>query len=299
MKVLITGGSGFVGKNLKEIKPDWIYVGSEDYDLLDLEETINLLEEHKPDAIIHLAARVGGIKANVGHPAKFLYENVMINANVVRAAEEVGVKRFLGSLSTCAFPDNLRNYPYKEYNIHDGAPAETNLSYGYSKRLLMIHCNAIRKQYGYDYSTFSPSNLYGPHDNFEPETSHFVGAMIRRVAEAKPGDTLEFYGTGVPLRQELFVEDLVKIIPILLEKHHTESPIIVAPNENLTIKKMVEVMLEISDKNLKIKWNGKLDGQYRKDGSNWKLFNLIGDFDFTPFEVGLKKTYDWYIKEKV
>jgi GDP-L-fucose synthase len=296
MNVLVTGGRGFVGQNLQKIKPNWVYVSSEDYNLLNFDETIDLIKYVSPDAIVHLAGRVGGIQANNKYPAKFFYENVSINTNVVQAAVGRGVKRLIASLSTCAFPDTLPNYPFKEYSIHDGPPAETNLSYGYSKRMLMVHCNAVRKQYGYDYSTFTPSNLYGPYDNFSQSTGHFVGSMIRRVAKAKNGDTLELYGTGKPLRQELFVEDLVKIIPILLEKHHTESPIIIAPNENLSIREMAEIIIKISGKELMIKWSEQLDGQYRKDGSNWKLFNLIGDFDFTPFEVGIKKTYEWYLE---
>jgi GDP-L-fucose synthase len=297
MKVLVTGGTGFVGQSLQKVKPDWIYVGSNDIFLLNQQQTFDYIERLKPDMIVHLAATVGGIKVNNEYPERFFYENVTMNMNVISSAVELKIPRVLSAISVCAFPDVVEHYPFEESDLHDGAPAETNLSYGYSKRLLVVHSNACRKQYGFNYSTFAPSNLYGPGDDFDFETSHFVSAMIRKVYEAKDGDTIEFWGSGNPLRQQLYVDDLAKIIPLLLEKHNTNIPLIVAPYENLSIKEMINMLLEVTNRDVKITFNGNLDGQFRKDGNNQQLMKLIGDFEFTSFRDGVKKTYDWYVKE--
>lgn len=292
MKVVVTGGSGFVGKRLQKIRPDWIYLSSSDVNLLNKEETMEAFSKLRPDAVIHLAALVGGIKDNAERPANFFDINAKINMNVVDCCLATGVPRLLASLSTCAFPDVLESYPFDESNLLDGPPAETNLAYGFTKRMMWVHINALRKQYGVDYSCFAPSNLYGPEDNFDLETSHFVAAAIRKIHEAK--DEVEFWGTGRPLRQQLYVDDLCRAIPELLENHHSDDPVIVAPWENLSIEDMAETISSIINKEVKIRFNGKLDGQYRKDGSNVKFLKLCPKFEFTPFKEGVKKTYEWY-----
>lgn len=301
MKVLVTGGTGFLGRALQKVKPDWLYQGEDDswgYNLIDYVDAVEMIVDHQPDAIVHLAAKVGGIKANAENPATFFYENLMINTNVIQAAANLNVPRVLSAASTCAFPDTIEEYPMFEDELHDGPPTKTNLGYGYAKRMLIVHTNACRKQYALDYSTFSPTNLYGPDDNFDLETSHFISALIRKVAEAKNGETIEFYGTGRPLKQELYVEDLARIIPKLLELHHSDVPVIVAPKENISVREYIDIVLKISGKDLKIKFNGELEGQYRKDGNNDYLLEAIGDFKFTPIEEGLRTTYEWYLKQK-
>ena len=294
MTVVVTGGSGFVGKRLKLVKPDWVYLSSKDYNLMDPDECDRMYKELKPSAVVHLAGQVGGIKANNDRPADFYYMNIMMNSNVIQKAYENGCTRVLAALSTCTFPDVVETYPLTEEDIFDGPPAATNISYGYAKRSLYIQMNAYRRQYQVDYSTFCPSNIYGPEDNFDLDTSHFVPAMVRKFHEASPGETIEFWGTGRPLRQQLHVDDLAKIIPLLLEKHHTNMPIIVAPHENLSISEMVSILLKQVNKDIKIGYNNKLDGQFRKDGSNKRLVELIGDFEFKEFKDGVKETYEWY-----
>lgn len=294
MKVVVTGGSGFVGRRLQLVEPDWIYLSSKDYNLMDSGECDRMFKELQPDAVVHLAGQVGGIKANDECPADFYYMNITMNTNIIQKAYENGVRRVLASLSTCTFPDVVGNYPLTEKNIFDGPPAATNISYGYAKRSMLIQILAYRKQYGLDYSSFCPSNLYGPEDNFDLNTSHFVPAMIRKFSEVKDGDAVEVWGTGKPLRQQLHVDDLAKIIPTLLEKHHTDIPLIVAPSENLPISKMVSIIQKKSGKNCEVYYNNKLDGQFRKDGSNRKLIDLIGEYNFTDFEEGVGQTYDWY-----
>ena len=292
MKVFVTGGSGFLGKRLKLHRPDWTYLSSEDVDLTDYYDIEGFLLYHKPDAVIHLAARVGGIKDNADHPADFFSKNAQMNTNIVDACFAAGVPRLLASLSTCAFPNVVDEYPFSEKNLLDGPPAPTNLAYGYTKRLLWVHIKSMREQHGVNYSCFSPSNLYGPEDNYDLESSHFVAAAIRKISEAE--DSVEFWGTGEPKRQQLFVDDLCRAIPLLLARHNTIDPIIVAPNENLSISSMVWIIKSIIGSEAKISFNRKLDGQQRKDGSNKLFMSLCPEFEFTSFTEGLNITYDWY-----
>mgnify|MGYP005992199437 CR=1 FL=1 len=297
-KVLVTGGSGFVGKQLKNVKPDWIYISSKEYDLTDTAQTKKMFEDYPGlDAVIHLAGIVGGIKKNANHQAEFFYKNVMMNTSVIHEAYVAGVPRVLSSLSTCAFPNIVESYPFSEDNFLDGPPAPTNLSYGFANRILHVQNPSYRIQYVVNYSTFCPANVYGPGDNFDSEDSHFVAALVSKIHKAKIGQILEFWGTGKPLRQQLYVEDLVQIIPILLENHNTEVPLIVSPNENLSISEMINILLTKTQKDVIINYNNELDGQFRKDGSNKKLLELIGDYKFTNFNEGIMKTYEWYSKK--
>jgi GDP-L-fucose synthase len=298
MVVLVTGGSGFVGSRMKLKKPSWQYLSSKECDLAKYYKVREYIGDIQPEAIIHLANKVGGIKENSTRQADFYDINTYINTNVLKAAHATGINRVLSCLSTCAFPDVVKAYPFAEQDILSGPPAKTNFTYGYTKRALLVQTNAYRQQYGVNYSTFCPSNIYGPNDNFDLESSHFVPAMIRKIDEARDGDTVEFWGTGSPLRQQLYVDDLTRIIPFLLDNHNTDVPLIISPDQNLSIKEMIDIFLKNIEKDVKIVFNNKLDGQYRKDGSNKKFKELYGDFEFTKFEHGVLKTYEWYKKSK-
>jgi len=294
MTVLVTGGSGFIGRRLQSYRPDWVYLSSTDYDLLDRSAVDKMYADIQPEAVVHLAGRVGGIKDNSSNQVEFFEQNVVMNLNVVAGAHQAGVPRLLGALSTCAFPDVVSKYPFTEDEIFDGPCATTNFAYGYSKRLLHALILAYRSQHKVDYSTFSPSNVYGPGDHFDTDTSHFVPALISKAAKLKDGDTLELWGTGAPLRQQLYVEDLCQIIPLLLTHHHSDDPIIVAPNENLSIDEMAKILISHLNIDVKIVYNNQLDGQHRKDGANALLLQTIGDYNFTSFDSGIKQTYNWY-----
>tara|TARA_Y100001970_G_scaffold195518_1_gene237645 strand:+ start:27 stop:929 length:903 start_codon:yes stop_codon:yes gene_type:complete len=297
-KVLVLGGTGFLGSRMKLHKPEWTYVGSKDCNLIDSKECYELFSDIKPDAIIHLAGRVGGIKDNAQRQAEFFYDNVMINTNVIHQAYKTNIPRVLCALSTCCYPNEVQKYPLTEDDILNGPPAPTNLSYGFAKRVLYIQTKSYRSQYGLNYSCFCPSNIYGPQDNFYNDKSHFVAAMIRKIYNAPQKGSVEFWGTGRPRRQQLYVDDLVRIIPTLLERHNSDCPVIVAPSENLTIKEMIDVCVKASGKEIMPIFNGKLDGQYRKDGDNKNLLKLLGNFNFTKFKNGLRETYEWYAEQQ-
>ena len=295
-KVLVTGGSGFLGRRLQKHQPTWIYVSSRDCDLTNSNKVRELIGDYNPDAVIHLAARVGGIKDNIEHQADFYYINTMMNTNVIHESFRLKMPRVLSALSTCAFPEECFSYPFTEDVFFDGPPTITNFSYGMSKRMLHVSSVAYRNQYGLNYSTFCPSNIYGPGDHFAKENSHFVAALVRKVfCETKE---LKLWGTGEPLRQQLYVDDLCEIIPTLLEKHNSDVPLIVSPDENLSVSEMAKILIDQTDKSLELTFNGKMDGQYRKDGNNERLKELIGDFNFTTFEEGVLKTYNWYLENK-
>ena len=201
-------------------------------------------------------------------------------------------------MSTCAFPDVVAEYPFTEKDIFNGPPAKTNFSYGYTKRALHVQTLSYRNQYGLNYSTFCPSNIYGPEDHFDTDKSHFVPALISKITNAENGGEIELWGTGNPKRQQLYVDDLANIIPTLLEKHNSGIPLIIAPSENFSIREMAEIANNKIEKNIKISYNGNLDGQYRKDGSNKSFLELVGDYKFTSFEAGVEKTIQWYLENK-
>jgi GDP-L-fucose synthase len=299
MSVLVTGGSGFLGRSLQKVQPSWTYLSSKECDLTDQKQTFEYFQDTKPTAVLHLAARVGGIKDNIENQAAFYYQNTMINTNVLEGSRLTGVERVLSSLSTCAFPDRLWRYPFEEGDLFSGPPAKTNFSYGITKRALHVQSLSYREQYGLNYSTFSPSNIYGPGDHFGHKASHFVAALVHKIANANDGDTVEFWGNGLPLRQQLYVEDLCDIIPVLLENHNSRAPLIVAPDENLTIMEMVRVLIQQSGKKIKISFNGESSGQFRKDGNNQKLIDLLEGYEFTTFKEGIMKTYKWYLNDEV
>lgn len=295
MNVIVTGGSGFLGRRLRISQPHWTYLSSVDCDLAIEGEFTKVLQRYNPDVVLHLAAKVGGIKDNVEKQAEYYNLNTRINLNVLHESYIFGVPRLLAALSTCAFPNKIDNFPYDEEDFFNGPPTITNFSYGMSKRHLHTGCVAYRKQYGVNYSTFCPSNLYGPGDHFGKEDSHFVASLVHKYVNACDNETIELWGTGTPLRQQLYVDDMCEIIPMLLEKHNTEAPLIVAPTENLSIREMSQMLATtISDKKVDFSFNGKLDGQYRKDGNNARFQEMVGKYEFTSFCEGILKTYNWY-----
>ena len=280
-----------VGKHLQEILPNAIYIGSKECNLTSWKETEYMMFLHKPDHIIHLAAKVGGIQDNIAKPAEYFDDNILINTHILKASLQFNVKRFTGILSTCIYPDIIEKYPMKEEDMFLGPPTSSNFSYGYAKRCLAVQIDAYNKQYSTKYNYLIPCNLYSEYDNFNDESKmHFMTALLKKIKLSK--ETLNLLGTGKPLRQFMYAGDLARIIKEVIDKDITNS-FNVATSENLSIDKMANISLNILNKNLKIKYSKpELDGQFRKDVCNKKLLSYVPNFKFTSFEEGIKKVYN-------
>jgi GDP-L-fucose synthase len=291
---LVTGGSGMVGKSLQKLMPDAIYISSKDYNLTNEVEVKKMFEKYKPNKVVHLAARVGGIIDNIENPHDYYIENVKMNTYMVEQSFKYGVKQFIGVLSTCIYPDGVPSYPMTEEDLHLGPPTITNFSYGYSKRSFAVQIDALNKQYGTKYQYLIPCNLYGENDKMG-HNSHFVAALLEKIFKAKSENKNEIvlFGTGKPLRQFMHSDDLAWVINECLSKNIYES-FNVASKENLSIKEMAEKTLKVLNlEHFKISFDtSKPDGQFRKDVSINKLNSLLPNFNSLIFEKGIKQVYD-------
>jgi GDP-L-fucose synthase len=287
--ILVTGGTGMVGKHLQEILPNAVYIGS-NIDLRDWISVDALFNKIKPSRVIHLAARVGGIQENIEKQAEFFDDNILINTHVLRASKLHNVERFTGILSTCIYPNIVSKYPMTEKDLFMGPPAITNFSYGYAKRCLAVQINAYNKQYKTKYNYLIPCNLYSELDNFEHGNKmHFITALLKKIKESD--GTLNLLGTGNPLRQFMYSGDLTRVIKEVIDRDITES-FNVAPEYNYSINEMAILALESLSKNYKIVYSKpELDGQYRKDVSSEKLKTILPNFEFTEFEDGIQKVW--------
>ena len=298
-RILVTGGTGMVGKYLKDILPKAEYVGSKDFDLRDRKETENLFGTYRPTHVIHLGARVGGILGNIAYPAEFYNDNTLMNTNVLMASKKHNVKRFTAMLSSCMYPDVVAQYPMTEDDVHLGPPAAANFSYGFTKRSLLVAIDAYNKQYGTKYNYLTPCNLYGEHDRFDdPNKCHFITALIRKIIDAENDgkNEINLFGTGAPLRQFMYAGDLARVIKIVIENDITDSFNIATMEEN-TISDMANIALGVLNKNMNVVFDAtKPDGQYRKTISNQKMLASIGEFEFTHLKDGIKKVYNEVIK---
>lgn len=305
-KILVTGGTGLVGYAIQQIccnykdKYDFVFIGSKDCNLLNLEETQTLFEKIKPSFVIHLAAKVGGLFMNMKYKVQMLEDNLIINYNVLKCCHDYNVKKVISCLSTCIFPDNV-TYPITENMLHNGPPHNSNDAYAYSKRLLDIHSKAYREQYGHNYVCIIPTNIYGPNDNYNLDNAHVVPALIHKFYNAqKEGLPITISGTGKPLRQFIFSIDLAKLIMLVLEKYNESESIILAPNEEdeVSIQDMAITIGKCYnfDKDKIINDLTKSDGQYKKTVSNNKLKILISkdEFQFTSISEGIQKSVEWF-----
>ena len=293
--ILVTGGSGLVGKHLKDILSDAIYISSKDYDLTDLQQVRDMMNEYKPNTVIHLAARVGGIVDNINYPVDYLEENVLMNTNLLKTCHEFDVETVMAILSTCIYPDVVETYPMKEEDLFNGPPTPTNFSYGFAKRCMATHIDSYKKQYNKKWSYLIPCNLYGEYDKYEEHHSHFVSALIRKIYEAK--DSIELWGTGKPLRQFMYGGDLARVIKYMVDNEIVDN-FNVAPKEVYTINEIANVakMSCLKDEIVVNYDNDKPDGQFRKDVDSSKLLAVLKDFEFTPLGEGIKKVYDNFSK---
>ena len=299
-KVLVTGGSGLIGSKFPDETDNHIFikVGSKDFDLTKETDCHKMFKITSPDAVIHLAAKVGGIKSNMDKVADFFDENSKINLNVLSTAKNFGVKKLVSVMSTCVYPD-AAIYPLTPDQIHNGPPHPSNFGYAYAKRMLEVQTRAYRNQYGLSWKTAIPGNAYGEHDNFDLQNSHVIPAIIRKIFEAKQSrKTPIFWGAGLALRDFTYSDDVAKILTFLLDNYDREEPINIGNTQEVSIKHVVEEVCRTLEYNGPIAWSDSdLKGQFRKPSSNEKLLELgWKTSDYTPLEVGLKKTCDWFVQ---
>ena len=299
MRVLVTGGTGMVGSGFKKVKTnhDLILVGSRDYDLCERHCVDKMIKEVKPDSVIHLAAKVGGVKGNTDYVNDFFVKNLQINMNILESAHENDVNKVISFLSTCVYPDKAR-YPLTEDQIHDGPPHESNFGYAYAKRMVDVHVRSLRQQHNRKYICAIPNNLYGPFDNFDLQGGHVVPAIIRKIYEAKTAAQVpSFWGTGSPLREFTYSEDIAEILLLLMEGYEGRSPINIGTPTEISIKQLVCKISEILGYKGPIDWNAKMpEGQFRKPSSNEKFLGLFPNYGYTSLEEGLQKTCDWFLE---
>lgn len=293
MKTLVTGGTGLVGSTIDaDIK-----LSTKDVDLRDWDKTLKLFESLKPTKVIHCAARVGGLGGNMNYKGEYFYDNIKINTNVLEASRLVGVKKVVSFLSTCVFPDDVQ-YPLSEEKIHLGEPHHSNYPYAYSKRMIDIQSRAYTEQYGVNYVSVIPTNIYGPNDNFNLQQGHVMPMLIHKCYLAKiNGTDLNVWGTGKALREFIYSEDVGRLTNWVLNNYNDSEPIIFSPSVEVSIGDIVELIVD----NLNFKGNvvfdkNKPEGQYRKPSDNSKLKKYLPDFEFTKIEVGMKKTIDWFVE---
>jgi GDP-L-fucose synthase len=290
-KILITGGKGLVGSSFKSgEKPS-----SKELNLFNYQKSFNHIKTLNPDIIFHCAARVGGLYDNMMNQADFFDQNVMINSNILKISKELKINKFIGFLSTCIFPDNL-NKPLEESDLHLGPPHKSNFGYSYAKRMFDIQVQAYNEQYGLKYFNVIPTNVYGVNDNYNIKTSHVIPGLIHKTFLAKKQNTdLIIWGSGKAKREFIFAEDLSNICTQLTEKYNGNSPIIISPSHEISIKDLVDLIVEISNFKGKVIYDkSKSDGQLIKNTNTSKLQQIIPNFKFTSIENGLHKTINWF-----
>jgi len=297
--ILVTGGNGLLASNLKNIMPDAKYVDIDSYNLCFQRDVERIFYHDHFHTVVHLAARVGGIKDNMEKPVQFLEDNILMNTNVLQTAYECGVQRFIGMASTCIFPDNSLNpdfkYPLVEENLIEGMPEKTNIYYAYAKRCMAMQINAYNEQYKTKYCYLIPGNMIGMGDHSKGNKMHFATALIYKIVQAQKEGKKEIrlFGTGKPLRQFVDAMDVAKVIKIMIDRDIMNN-FNVVPNENLSINEIALKALKVCGaEDFNIIYETGPDGIYRKDASNEKLKKFIPDFKFTPLEESIKKVYEW------
>lgn len=304
-RITVTGGSGFLGTHVvRELRDagcrDIFIPGSRDYNLVDNEAVKRLYRDSKPDIVIHLAAVVGGIGANRENPGRFFYENLMMGTQMMEQGRLFGLEKFVAIGTICAYPKNTP-VPFKENDLWNGYPEETNAPYGLAKKMLLVQSQAYRQQYDFNSIYLLPVNLYGPGDNFDPAFSHVIPALIKKVYDAKVNKEkrIEVWGTGKATREFLYVEDAARGIVLATEKYNKGEPVNLGAGFEISIKDLVELILSITGFDGEVAWDtSKPDGQPRRclDVSRAKK-----EFCFqakTDFKEGLRKTIEWYFKHR-
>lgn len=276
----------------------WVFLSSKDADLTSMAATREVFTRVKPTHVIHLAARVGGLFKNLKYKVEMWKDNVDINNNVMECCKEFHVTKLVSCLSTCIFPDKT-TYPIDETMLHNGAPHTSNEGYAYAKRMIDVLNRCYHDEYGCHFTSVIPTNIFGPHDNYHLEDSHVIPGLIHKFYLAKQANApMTVMGTGRPLRQFVFSEDLAKLMVWVLRSYDEAEPIIlsVGEDEEVSIAQVVEMIARSMDFKGEIVFDAtKADGQYRKTASNKKLRKLLPGFQFTPMQEAIKKSVDWFV----
>lgn len=299
-KVLVTGGAGFLGSHLVELLKK---NGAQNITVPNFPE-VDLRKKEDceravggQEVVIHLAAKVGGIGFNREKPGELFYDNLMMGVQLMEAARLLGVKKFVAIGTICAYP-KFTPVPFKEDDLWKGYPEETNAPYGLAKKMLLVQAQAYRQQYSFNAITLFPVNLYGPGDNFNPESSHVIPALIKKVADAKKDgrDFIEVWGTGKPTREFLYVKDAARGIVLATEKYNKLEPVNLGSSMEISIKDLIGTICRLMDFKGEIKWDSSNpDGQPRRSLDTSRAEKEFGFKAETDFETGLKKTIDWYV----
>jgi len=304
-RICVTGGAGFLGqhlvRNLQSKGARDIFIPRyPEYDLVKGEDIARMLADAQPDIIIHLAAHVGGIGANLARPAEFFYDNLMMGVQLMHQAWQRGVEKFVALGTICAYP-KYTPIPFKEENLWDGYPEETNAPYGLAKKMLLVQSQAYRQQYGFNSIFLLPVNLYGPGDNFDLASSHVIPALIRKCVEAKEqgADEIVAWGDGSPTREFLYVEDAAEGIALATQSYNRSDPVNIGSSFEISIKELTELIARLTGFEGQVRWDtSKPNGQPRRKLDTTRAKEYFGFSARTNFEDGLRKTIDWYLANR-
>jgi GDP-L-fucose synthase len=305
-RVTVTGGRGFLGRRvtalLREQHPAELFTfSSREYDLTRQTEVARLYAEQRPDVVIHLAARVGGIGANRENPGRFFYENAIMGIELMDQARRNGVEKFVQLGTVCAYP-KFSKVPFSEDAIWEGYPEETNAPYGIAKKALLVQAQAYRQQYRLNAIFLIPTNLYGPGDNFNPDSSHVIPALIRKCAEARKQNlpSITVWGSGRPTREFLYVDDAARAIVLATEHYNRPDPVNIGSAEEISIRDLVDRIISETKFHGQVLWDAsKPDGQPRRKLNVERAQREFGFRAMVPFAEGLRRTVEWYLASDV
>ena len=299
-RIMVTGGGGFLGRRivdrLDERGASVIVVRSADYDLTEPERVRAALQDAHADYVIHAAAVVGGIGANREHPGSFFYANAVMGVHLIHEAWRAGIRKLLIVGTVCSYP-KYAEVPFREDDLWSGYPEETNAPYGLAKKMLLVQAQAYRDEYGFESVVVIPTNLFGPGDNFDYDTSHVIPAIIRKCIEAQEADRDEvvLWGSGQPTREFLYVDDAAEGIVAAAERYDGVEPVNLGAGFEISIKGLAELIARLTGFKGRLIWNASQpDGQPRRCLDTSRAADFFGFRASTPFEEGLRRTIDWY-----
>ena len=300
-RIVVTGGAGFLGsfvvEKLRQRGCREVFVPrSKEYDLIKETDIIRMMHEHQPEVVIHLAAVVGGIGANREHPGDFFYSNLMMGAQLMEQSRIFGVEKFVALGTICAYPKHTP-VPFKEENLWDGYPEETNAPYGLAKKMMLVQSQAYREQYGFNSIYLLPVNLYGPRDNFDERSSHVIPALIKKFLDAidSGADHVGVWGTGTATREFLYVEDCAEAVVLATEKFERSIPVNIGSGREISIRDLAGLLHDLTGFKGEVVWDSdKPDGQPRRRLDTQRAYEEFGFQAKTDFEAGLRNTIEWY-----